>query len=66
MSDAKVNLIIWPVLLLLGISMFGILYGINSMVDDMGPRMYDCALAEISPDFTPKMREECRQLKAKK
>jgi hypothetical protein len=65
MSDTKIHLIIWPVLLLLGISMFGILYGIHSMVGDMGPRMYNCALAEISPDFTPKMRDECRQLKAK-
>jgi hypothetical protein len=26
-------------------------------------RIYDCSLAEISPDFTPKMREECRNLR---
>lgn len=26
---------------------------------------YDCRLSEISPDFPPKVREQCRQLRAK-
>ena len=26
-------------------------------------RVYNCSLAEISPDFTTKMREECRNLR---
>jgi len=26
----------------------------------------DCSISEISPDFTPEMREACRQLRAKK
>ena len=28
-----------------------------------GQRMYNCSIAEISPDFTPRMREECRKLR---
>ena len=26
--------------------------------------MYDCRLSEISPDFPPQVREECRKLRA--
>ena len=26
------------------------------------PRVYDCRMAEISPDFPPEVREECRKL----
>lgn len=28
-------------------------------------KVYDCRLAEISPDFPPKAREECRRIRAK-
>jgi hypothetical protein len=28
--------------------------------------VYDCRLSEISPDFPPEVRNECRKLKAKK
>jgi hypothetical protein len=27
-------------------------------------KVIDCSLAEISPDFTPKMREECRKARS--
>jgi hypothetical protein len=27
---------------------------------------YDCSIAEISPDFPPQVREQCRQLKAQR
>ena len=30
-----------------------------------GQRVYDCSLAEISPDFPPQVREECRKLRRK-
>jgi hypothetical protein len=26
---------------------------------------YDCSLSEISPDFPPQVKEECRKLRAK-
>ena len=26
---------------------------------------YDCSISEISPDFPPQVREECRKLRAK-
>ena len=29
-------------------------------------RVYDCRLAEISPDFPPEVRNECRKLRAEK
>lgn len=28
-------------------------------------RVYDCSLSEISPDFPPEVREECRRKRAK-
>jgi hypothetical protein len=27
-------------------------------------KVYDCSLAEISPDYPPKVKEECRKLRA--
>ena len=27
-------------------------------------KVIDCSLSEISPDFTPKMREECRKARS--
>ena len=27
---------------------------------------YDCSLAEISPDFPPQVREQCRKLRAER
>jgi hypothetical protein len=26
---------------------------------------YDCSISEISPDFPPQVKEECRKLRAK-
>jgi hypothetical protein len=42
--------------------MFGLVVFGNSITGS-GQRMYNCTIAEISPDFTPKMREECRRIK---
>jgi hypothetical protein len=46
-------------LTVLGVSLVSLLYGIHSVL----PReaMYDCRIAEISPDYTTAMREECRK-----
>jgi len=43
------------------IAMLGLIYLANTAVDNSKPRMYNCSIAEISPDFTTAMREECRQ-----
>jgi hypothetical protein len=43
--------------LMIGLTIFG-----NSIAG-VGQRMYNCSIAEISPDFTPRMREECRQIR---
>ena len=34
---------------------------------DLRPKtvIYNCSISEISPDFPPKVREECRRLRAK-
>jgi len=52
-------LIMWPILIVLGIALFGLLYGIHNVL----PReaMYDCRIAEISPDIPVAVKEQCRQ-----
>jgi hypothetical protein len=59
MSDRRTHLLMYLVLTVLGVSLFSLLYGIHSVL----PReaIYDCRIAEISPDYTPAMREECRK-----
>jgi hypothetical protein len=47
--------------LLIAVSMVGLIVFGNSLVDPKAPRMYNCSVAEISPDFTNAMREECRK-----
>jgi hypothetical protein len=47
---------------LLVILMIGLII-LGNTVAGTGQRMYNCSIAEISPDFTPKMREECRKLR---
>jgi hypothetical protein len=51
----------WPTLLVLGGAMFALLYGIHMWMP--AQTMVNCSIAEISPDFTPAMREECRKLR---
>jgi hypothetical protein len=65
MTTLKEHLLIWPALTFLAVMMFGILYGINDLI---GPTqaMYNCSIAEISPDFTPAMKDECRKLRMAK
>jgi len=59
MSERRTYVIMYIGLTVLGISLVSLLYGIHSVL----PReaIYDCRLAEISPDYTPAMREECRK-----
>jgi len=60
MTALKEHLLMWPALIILGGSLIALLYGINSALPESGAK-YDCRIAEISPDFTPAMREECRK-----
>lgn len=60
-SRLKEHLIMWPTLILLGSALFGLLYGIHSYLPKSGT--YDCSIAEISPDYTPAMKDACRKLR---
>ena len=62
MSRLKEHLLMWPALIILGTCLFGLLYGIHSYL----PReaTYNCSIAEISPDYTPAMKQECRRLRS--
>jgi len=59
MSDRRTHLLMCIALIVLGVGLFSLLYGIHSVL----PReaIYDCRIAEISPDYTPAMKQECRQ-----
>jgi len=59
MNNRKTYIIMYIALTVLGVSLVSLLYGIHSVL----PReaMYDCRIAEISPDYTTAMREECRK-----
>ena len=63
MTRLKEHLLMWPALIFLGGSLLGLIYGIHTTLGNSGPAMYNCSIAEISPDFTPAMREECRKLR---
>ena len=61
MTTVKEHLLMWPALIVLGAALITLLYGISSALPEKAT--YDCSIAEISPDFTPAMRDECRKLK---
>jgi hypothetical protein len=51
---------------LLGVAVACLMFGLivlGNTVAGSGQRMYNCSIAEISPDFTTAMREECRKLR---
>lgn len=59
MNDRRTHMIMTAALIFLGVSLGALIWGINSAIDT--PVLYDCRIAEISPDFTPAMKEECRK-----
>ena len=59
MTTLKEHLIMWPTIIVLGALLVSLLYGIHNVLPKEA--MYDCRIAEISPDYTPAMREECRK-----
>ena len=55
---------IWIGILAIG-SMIGMLYCVSQITQmNAGQVMYNCSIAEISPDFTTAMKNECRRLRA--
>jgi len=64
MTTLKEHLLMWPALIVLGAAMFALLYGIHSWMP--AQTMYNCSIAEISPDYTPAMKNECRRLRMAK
>jgi hypothetical protein len=64
MTKLKEHLIMWPTLALLGAALFGLLYGIHSYLPK--ETIYDCSVAEISPDIPVAVKEQCRKLKIQK
>jgi hypothetical protein len=62
MNQLKEHLLMWPTLIVLGLALFTLLYGISSVL----PRdaVYNCDIAEISPDYTLAMKQECRKLRS--
>ena len=49
----------WPVLIILVSLLITLLYGVHAVLPSEA--MYDCRIAEISPDYTTAMKEECRK-----
>lgn len=62
-KNLKTNLLIALVLIILGGSLFSILYGIHNLTKGTA-KVYDCSLAEISPDYPIEVKNECRKLRA--
>lgn len=52
----------WPALIILGVATLALLYGVNTQLGT-GQVMINCSIAEISPDYTPAMKAECRKLR---
>jgi len=59
MSDRDTYVIVCLALTVLGVCLVSLLYSIDSVLPKEA--IYDCRLAEISPDYTPAMKQECRK-----
>lgn len=55
------NFLKWT--LLIGGMIFWFTVAIGIMVNQPEGRVYDCTIAEISPDFPIEVKEECRRLR---
>lgn len=59
----KEHLILWLGLIFLSVCILGLLYTINLMIPKIV--IYDCRIAEISPDIPISAKDQCRKLKMK-
>lgn len=61
MSERRTHAIMWVSLILLGGSLSALIWGINHAIGIDPVAKYNCDIAEISPDYTPAMKQECRK-----
>lgn len=50
-------------------AMLGLIIGGNILAQHLFPgqvKVYDCSLAEISPDYPPEVRNQCRKVRMEK
>ena len=64
MSALKEHLLMWPALIVLGALLILLLYGIHGVLPKEA--VYDCRIAEISPDIPVDVKEQCRKLRSNK
>jgi hypothetical protein len=61
LTTLKDDLLIWPVMVVLGLALISLLYSIHAVLPKEA--VYDCRLAEISPDIPVRAKEQCRKLR---
>ena len=59
MNDRKTHIIMIVALTFLVLSLFGLIWGIQTTFDQSP--VYDCRIAEISPDIPVSVKESCRK-----
>ena len=61
MNNSIIHLLAIVGATLLLITMFVVMYSINGYLSINHEARYNCNIAEISPDFSPAMKAECRK-----
>ena len=57
-------MIMYIALIFLGGSLVALIWGIHHTLGIAPTAKYNCSIAEISPDYTTAMKEECRRLRS--
>jgi hypothetical protein len=66
MNDRRTHTIMIAALIFLVASLGALIWGINDAVGIDPVAKYNCDIAEISPDYTPAMKQECRRLRSQR
>ena len=61
MNDRVIHLLVIISTTLLFVTMFVVVYSIGNYLSIDHEARYNCSIAEISPDFSPAMKAECRK-----
>ena len=61
MNDRVIHLLVIIGTTMLFVTMFVVLYSISNYLSIDHEARYNCSIAEISPDFSPAMKAECRK-----
>jgi hypothetical protein len=64
MSKTGLTLFDGTLLAILFVALTALVLTISKLAEYPKGRYYDCSLAEISPDFPDKVRQECRKLRS--